>query len=292
MWGYMNKKRFLKIYIEITNVCNLKCSFCSISKRESKYMSCEEFEDVCKKIHGYTNLIALHVKGEPLLNPNLDQILEICENYNLKVNITTNATLIDKKIDVILKSKAIRQINFSLHSAEQNGMDKEEYLKKVFKAATEIHEKTNIIISYRLWNLEVIEKNAINIEILKMIGNYYNIKNIVELSQNNKYLECANNIFLNQDIEFEWPDIEREKISEYGKCYGLRNQIAILANGDVVPCCLDSEACILLGNIFETSLEDILDSEKSQNIIKGFQNGKLVEKLCQRCGYIKKFNNT
>mgnify|MGYP003296072727 CR=1 FL=1 len=65
-------------------------------------------------------------------------------------------------------------------------------------------------------------------------------------------------------------------INNEGTCMGLRNQIAILANGDVVPCCLDSEACILLGNIFETSLEDILNSEKSQNIIKGFQNGKLI----------------
>lgn len=287
----MKKKRFLKIYIEITNICNLKCSFCSISKREHKYMSVEEFEEICKKIHEYTNIIALHVKGEPLLSPNLEKILIICEKYNLKANITTNATLIDKKIDNILKSKAIRQINFSLHSAEQNGIDQKEYLEKVLKSADEIHNKTNIIISYRLWNLENLEKNSINSNILMMIGEHYNILDILEKAKKKDYLECDKNIFLNQDLEFEWPDINRDKISETGKCYGLRNQIAILANGDVVPCCLDSEANILLGNIFKNSLEEILNSDRSQNIINGFQKGQLIENLCQRCGYIKKFNN-
>ena len=287
----MVKKRFLKIYVEITNVCNLKCSFCSQTKRENKFMNIVEFEEICQKIEPYTNLIALHVKGEPLLNPYLNQILFLCDKYNLKVNITTNATLIDKKIDIILNSKAIRQINFSLHSAKQNGMNKEIYMDKVFKAADEIHSNTNIIISYRLWNLQDIKANSINQDILTMIGKHYKIENIVDIAKQNEFLKCDENIFLNQDIEFEWPNIQREKISDCGKCYGLRNQIAILANGDVVPCCLDGEGNIFLGNIFKSTLEEILNSQKSKNIIEGFQKGKLVEELCTKCGYIKKFNN-
>lgn len=287
----MVKKRFSKIYVEITNVCNLKCSFCSETKRENKFMNIVEFENICKKINQYTNLIALHVKGEPLLNPNLEGILYICHKYKLKVNITTNATLFDKKMDIILKSKAIRQINFSLHSAEQNGMDKESYLKKVFVAADEIHNNTDIIISYRLWNLQNIKENSINHDILKMIGKHYKIENIVDMARNNHFLKCAENVYLNQDLEFEWPNIEREKISDCGKCYGLRNQIAILVNGDVVPCCLDAEGNILLGNIFRNTLEEILNSRRSKEIIEGFQKGKLVEELCTKCGYIKKFNN-
>lgn len=287
----MEKKRFSKIYIEITNVCNLKCSFCSETKREKKFMNSEEFEKICRKINKYTNLITLHVKGEPLLNPNLEEILSICDKYNLKVNITTNATLIDKKLDIISKSKAIRQINFSLHSAEQNGMDKELYLQKVFKVADEIHNNTDIIISYRLWNLQDIKENSINHDILKMIGEYYKVENIVDIARNNQFLKCDENIFLNQDLEFEWPSIEREKISDFGKCYGLRNQIAILVNGDVVPCCLDAEGDIFLGNIFKNTLEDIINSTRSKAIIEGFQKGKLVEELCTKCGYIKKFNN-
>jgi len=287
----MNKKRFSKIYVEITNICNLKCSFCSSSSRNQMHMKAKDFEYICERIKRYTNLITLHVKGEPLLNPNLEEILCICSKYNIMVNITTNATLLEEKLDILLKSKAIRQINCSLHSAEQNGMDIKTYVGKVFKAVDKINDKTNIIISYRLWNLENIEKNQINKSILQMIGRHYKIQNIVELAQKNNFIECHKNIFLNQDLKFEWPSMESEKKLDFGKCYGLRNQIAILVNGDVVPCCLDSEGNILLGNIFENSLEEILESEKSKLIIKGFQKGRLVEELCQRCGYIKKFNN-
>ena len=287
----MNKKRFRKIYVEITNICNLKCSFCSPSKRVQRYMNLEEFEQICKKICEYTDLIALHVKGEPLLNPSLESMLKVCEKYSLKVNITTNATLINQKIDIILNSEAIRQLNLSLHSAEQNGMNKNEYMNKILNAVDIISKQTNIIVSYRLWNLQDIKKNEVNLEILDILGKHYNICNIVELAQENNFFECDENIFVNQDLEFEWPDISNEIISEKGKCYGLRNQIAILANGDVVPCCLDSEGCILLGNIFENSFEAIINSNRSKAIIKGFQEGKLIEELCQKCGYIKKFNN-
>lgn len=287
----MNKKRFLKIYIEITNICNLNCSFCSKTQRTKKYMTAQEFEEICKEIKEYTNIIALHVQGEPLLHPELGEILEICNKYNLKVNITTNATLIDKQMNVIVKSKAIRQINFSLHSAEQNNIDKKLYIEKVLEAVNEIHNKTNIIISYRLWNLENIKENSVNIEILNLLGKHYNIENIVDIAKKNNFIELDKNIFLNQDLEFEWPNINREKISDSGKCYGLRNQIAILVNGNVVPCCLDAEGNIVLGNVFEKSLEEIINSNRSKAIIEGFQKGKLIEELCQKCGYIKKFNN-
>lgn len=287
----MKKKRFSKIYVEITNMCNLNCSFCSKTKRHLKHMNISEFEEVCKKISKYTNLITLHVKGEPLLHPNFEEILNVCYKHFLQVNITTNGTLIDRTLDIILKSRAIRQINFSLHSAEQNGISEKEYIEKIFNATDEIHNKTGIIISYRLWNLENLEKNLVNLEILKMLGKHYKIENIVELAQKNNFLECDKNVFLNQDLEFEWPDIEGKKLSDFGKCYGLRNQIAILSNGDVVPCCLDSEGNILLGNIFKNSLEEILEFQKSKDIIKGFQSGRLVEDLCKKCGYIKKFNN-
>lgn len=186
----MDKKRFLKIYVEITNICNLDCSFCSKTKRDKKFMSSQEFEKICNEINEYTNIITLHVQGEPLLNPNLKEILTICSKYNLKVNITTNATLLKEKLDIILNSKSIRQINCSLHSAEQNGIDKKEYIENVFKSIDEIHSKTDIIISYRLWNLENIQENLVNVEILNMIGKHYNIENIVELAKNNNFLEC------------------------------------------------------------------------------------------------------
>ena len=98
---------FKKIYIEITNICNLKCKFCPETSRKKEQMELEKFEEVISKIHNHTKLVALHVKGEPLLHSKLEDILKILEKYNLKANITTNGTLIKEKIDIIKKSKAV-----------------------------------------------------------------------------------------------------------------------------------------------------------------------------------------
>lgn len=285
------KKRFLKVYVEITNVCNLDCSFCSKTNRANKFMSVSEFEKIAKEVSEFTSLIALHVKGEPLLHPNLKEILDICEQNNLKVNITTNGTLLAKNIDIIVKSKAVRQINISLHSVEQNDLEENKYLGSIFMATENIHSNTNIIVSYRLWNLKNLENNAQNYSMLIKLGDRYNIKDIVKLAKENEFIELDKNVFLNQDIEFKWPNINQDIISKVGKCYGLRNQIAILSNGDVVPCCLDANADILLGNVLTESLSKIINNDRAKSIINGFEKHELVEGLCQRCDFIKKFSN-
>lgn len=60
--------KFKKIYVEITNICNLNCSFCSKDNLKKKEMSLQEFDKVLSKIRQYTDTIYLHVKGEPLLH--------------------------------------------------------------------------------------------------------------------------------------------------------------------------------------------------------------------------------
>ena len=166
---------FKKIYIEITNVCNLKCKFCPDTTREKEFMSVEKFEEVINKIHNYTNLICLHVKGEPLLHNELEKILKILEKYNLKTNITTNGTLIKEKLDIINKSKAVRQINFSLHSITQNKLFDKKYLKDIFESVDKLN---NVIVSYRIWNIKNIRKNDINDNIVKAIEDYYGLENL------------------------------------------------------------------------------------------------------------------
>lgn len=288
----MEKKRFKKIYIEITNVCNLKCSFCTPTKRAFKFMSVSEFKEIILKVKDYTNLIALHVKGEPLMHPNLKEILAIAEDNNIMVNITTNATLLYKNKDILINSKSVRQLNLSLHSIDQNNIEKslnDKYLEQILLAVKEITSKTNIYISYRLWNLNDL-KNDNNLAILEVLKNEYNIDNLMDLAKDNKAIKLYDNIYLNQDFEFIWPSIDNNIVSEVGKCYGLRNQLAILSNGDIVPCCLDQDACILLGNIFENAIEEVINSPKSISIVEGFENNKLTQDLCKRCGYISKFN--
>ena len=279
---------FKKIYIEITNICNLKCEFCLETNRKKEYINIENFEKIIEKIYKYTNLVFLHVKGEPLLHSNLDQILKILEKYNLKTNITTNGTLIKEKLDIIKKSKAVRQINFSIHSFMQNQNLNENYLKNIFKSAEQLE---NVIISYRLWNLKDIKQNTINYNIIKEFEEFYKIENLKNKLMQNDFYKIKDNVFINQDIEFTWPDINKEPIIEKGKCLALKEQIAILVDGTVVPCCLDNNGDIKLGNILEEDFEDILNNPKSIEIKKNFENSIITCKLCKTCGFLKRLEN-
>ena len=285
------KKRFSKIYVEITNICNLKCEFCLETKREKKFMKISEFETIIDKIKNYTDLILLHVKGEPLLHPDLKEILDICDKNNIKVNITTNTTLLKQNLSFLSKSNSLRQLNLSIHDLEQNNIDEKTRLNEIVDCVKKIKSENNdLIISYRLWNMMEIGNNEKNKVFLQILEEEYGISNIYEKCLKNSFVKLSENIFLNQDIEFEWPSMDDKINSEIGKCYGLKNQIAILVNGDVVPCCLDTNGDMTLGNILSQDLEEILNSKRALNIIEGFNNSKLIEELCKRCKFIKKFN--
>lgn len=279
---------FKKIYIEITNVCNLNCNFCPQTSRVKKFMNIKDFEKIIKKIQNYTNLVCLHVKGEPLLHNNLKEILNILEKYNLKTNITTNGTLIKEKLDILKQSKTIRQINISIHSITQNEFLNQEYMEDIFKS---VEVLDNIIISYRLWNLKNIKENSINNSIIKSIENYYNINNLKQKLNENEFIKIKDNIFINQDIEFTWPNIGQEEIINKGRCLALKDQLAILVDGTVVPCCLDNNGDIPLGNIFKEEIDEILSKEKLLTIKKNFENNIITCKLCKTCGFLKNLEN-
>jgi len=279
---------FKKIYIEITNICNLRCEFCPKTERTKQYMAVENFEKIIKKIHDQTKLVYLHVKGEPLLHSQLEEILEILEKYNLKANITTNGTLIKRNLEVLKKAKALRQINFSIHSIMENKSIDKQYLKDIFESAEEL--KTTII-SYRLWNLKNIKENDINSSIIEEIEKYYNIQNLKQQLIENEFIEIKKNMFINQDVEFTWPNINQNIIIEKGRCLALKDQIAILVDGTVVPCCLDNNGDIPLGNILQETMEEILEKPKAIEIKKNFENGVITCELCKRCGFLKRLES-
>jgi len=279
---------FKKIYIEITNICNLNCKFCPETSRKKEFINVEDFEEIIKKVYKYTNLVCLHVKGEPLVHPNLEDILKVLEKYNLQANITTNGTLIKEKLEILKNSKAVRQINFSIHSIMQNNKLDKQYLQNIFESVEELE---NIIVSYRLWNLQTIKENEINNEIIKEIEDYYNIQNLKQQLMQNEFLKVKEKVFINQDTEFTWPDIKSENIIEKGRCLALKEQIAILVDGTVVPCCLDNNGDIPLGNIFKETLEDILNKAKTTTIKKNFENSIITCNLCKTCGFLKRLEN-
>ena len=269
-------KRFRKVYIEITNICNMHCSFCPETKRAKATMSTQAFEHIAKEILPYTDYVYLHVKGEPLLHPNLKEILDICRKYNLKVNLSTNGTLLSKKEECL---KNIRQLNVSLHSFEDSiKEDLQNYLDSVIQCCNTL-VKSGVIIRYKLWNDKSGENNS---KIIQKLEQMYNIA--INSTEYAKDIKLDKNIFLSIKSPFRWPNIKDENNAE-GTCYGLRHQIAILVDGTVVPCCVDNNGDIALGNIFETSLDKILNSSKSQNIKRDFENNKCSEVLCRKCQY-------
>lgn len=276
-------KKFKKVYIEITNHCNLSCSFCSKVERPPKIMTLENFEHILKEVSGMTNNIYLHVKGEPLLHPNIIEFLKLAETYNLMVNITTNGILFPKLSDQIKECQSLHKINFSLHS-ENNQPN---YLEKIFDNVKKLPPKTVII--YRLWTLQDGKLDEKSTKIVEKITDYYNLSpEIVEKLNTESNVKIASTIYVDKDNEFEWPT-DTDNNNYEGYCMALKTQIAILADGTVVPCCLDSNGKIPLGNIFEKSLEEIITSKKFQTLKKSFQDRKPKEKLCLNCTYKNRF---
>lgn len=278
------KKKFKKIYIEITNRCNLNCSFCGKNKRDFRDMSLSEFELVINKIKRYTDYIYLHVKGEPLLYDNLDSLLSICDNTNIKVNITTNGVFLKERLAILMNHFCIRQINISLHS-ENN---KKSYFLDVFSSGKVL--STKMFISYRIWDLEEYKLNKKSTEIVDKIIEFYNLSPvIVDKLYNDKNIKIASNTFVNKENIFTWPDVDNDILVD-GFCYGLKTHIAILSNGDIVPCCLDANGEIKLGNIFEDTLDVVLNGDTYKSLLKSFEDNKSLHPLCKSCNFKKRFN--
>ncbi|MFA5523594.1 MAG: radical SAM/SPASM domain-containing protein [Tissierellales bacterium] len=289
-------KKFKKIYIEITNVCNLSCRFCPQTMRPPEFMKLEIFNNILEQIKPYTDYIYFHVKGEPLLHPEIDKFLDLSYEKGFKVNITTNGTLIIKAKDKLLLKPALRQVNFSLHSFDGNDRleNKDVYINNIISFIKEAIDKTETLISLRLWNLD--KDNATNLQrkrngqILEIIEKSFNLDyKIEEIVIPSRGIKIANRVYLNQDYEFKWPDLKEIEDEGKGFCYGLRNQIAILVDGTVVPCCLDGEGVIKLGNINKTLFSEIIENDRAKSIVNGFSRREAVEELCRKCGYMKRF---
>lgn len=288
-------KTFKKVYVEITSVCNLACSFCPPTSRHANFIKLDAFNNILDQLKPHTSYIYLHVKGEPLLHPRIDELLDASHAKGFKVNITTNGTLIKKNWDKLMGKPALRQMNFSLHSFDghEGSTNRENYLSTILTFAREAAEH-GVIISFRLWNLHRgsatnAEKRR-NRETLEMIEKEFHLDyKIEEKVVPGSGVKIADRIYLNQDYEFQWPSLQAPEDDGKGFCHALRTQAAILVDGTVVPCCLDGEGVINLGNINNTPFSEIVEGERANNIFEGFSRREAVEEMCRKCGYRKRF---
>jgi MoaA/NifB/PqqE/SkfB family radical SAM enzyme len=283
--------RFKKIYIEITNCCNLACSFCHSSQRKKAFMIPDDFTEILRKITGYTEYIYLHVLGEPLLHPDLGFLLDISLKAGFHVNLTTNGTLLAQKGELLLSKAALRQVNISLHSGEQPGSIEalHPYLDSVLAFIGQALSLPSLLINLRLWNLHN-DISGMNERILERLMLFFALPTpFSEKYIPGQNLTLAPRVFLSWDHPFVWPHAPAPDLGSYGHCRGLRDHIALLVDGTVVPCCLDAEADIPLGNIHHRDLAEILDEPRSVAMWQGFCRQRIIEPLCRRCGYRRRF---
>jgi radical SAM protein with 4Fe4S-binding SPASM domain len=267
--------RFKKIYLEITNNCNLSCDFCIKNDRKNKIMSFDEFKIIINKISNYTNYLYFHVLGEPLIHPNINEFINYAKDNNINVNITSNGYLIDK-----IKTKNIRQLNISLHSYNEKYLvSLDDYINKIFKKTDEIKENT--YISYRIWL-----KSKNTYKIINKLNEKYNTNLTIDILEKKTNIKLDENIFLSISKEFIWPDLSNNYYNEKGNCYALKDHIGILVDGTIIPCCLDSKGVIKLGNIFTDDLEDIINSKRFNSMLKCFKDNKKTEELCKHCKFM------
>lgn len=275
--------RFRKIYLEISNICNLDCAFCPGTKRKKRVISPEEMSVLLPKLRPYSDFLYFHLMGEPLCHPHLAKFLALAGEQGFKVILTTNGSLLKKQQGVLLAAPALHKINISLHAFEANDLAVpfETYLADCF-AFGKVSAGKKLVV-YRLWNQGGQEEK--NAQILNAMHEAFPDR----WQEERMGTRIAHRTYLEYGDKFDWPDMAAPEGSERVFCYGLRDQIGVLCDGTVVPCCLDHEGDLALGNLFESDLEKILAGERARTIYAGFTRHQATESLCRRCGYARRF---
>ena len=279
-----------KAYLEITNICNLSCSFCPGTKRPTGSLSPDGFSTLAQRIRPHTQYLYLHLMGEPLLHPQLEQILQIAHDLDFRVILTTNGTLLPKRSALLCQSPAVWKVSISLHSFEGNSFspDSSCYFDHCLAFAQQLSQCGKRCV-LRLWNLDGPDSpgsNTQNKAIVDRIAQSFP----PPWETDWQGTTIAPQVYLEWGERFQWPDLSLSQQEEQGFCRGLRDQVGILWDGTVVPCCLDHEGDIPLGNLYHQSLEEILESPRAKALYDGFSQRRAVEPLCRRCGYRQRFS--
>lgn len=276
-------KQFRKIYLEISNVCNLSCAFCPGTKRPPHVMTEAEFRFLLPKLQPWTDYLYFHIMGEPLCHPQLKGFLKLAHEAGFRVILTTNGTLLSRQQELLRTAPGLHKINISLHAFEANDLPVpfEDYLQDCFSFGKAMEGKKLVV--YRLWNQGGAQQ--LNEAILASMEAVFP-KPWKEARQG---FSVGDRVFLEYGDKFDWPDLTAPEGSGQVFCYGLKDQLGVLCDGTVVPCCLDHEGDLALGNLFHEELEQILASDRAKAISTGFANRKATEELCRKCGYARRF---
>ena len=286
-----------RCYIEITNTCNLDCHFCPKHHRKRRQLSEEEFDLLTDRVRGKVCFLYFHLMGEPLLHPLLPQFVTMAREKGFKTVLTSNGTLLHRAM--VLLDTLPYKIQLSLHSHESNARGElSEYMDQVMRFSTQAAGKGTCMV-LRLWNQGGMDRE--NEEVMRLIEKYVP----KPWKERPDGFRLCDNLYLEFDRKFEWPggggkaasdDSDGKQEESDGKleaspskskqeyfCKALIKQIGVLSDGSLVPCCLDHDGDVILGNLFHQSLEEILASSRAQALVEGFRHHAATEPLCQSC---------
>ena len=274
---------YSRVYVEITNICNRSCTFCPGTVREKRRMTLDEFSLVLDKLKGITEYIYLHVMGEPLTHPELVEFIRLATSRGFKCAITTNGTLLGRRGKDLLGS-GVYKVNISIHSFE-SGTNREylDYVNSAFDFADEASRR-GILTVLRLWNRGYDEGR--NIDTLAILREKFKDG---EWREGVCGARIRHRLHLEYGDRFDWPDTSCEEFGDAVFCHGLGDHFGILVDGRIVPCCLDREGAIELGNVYSDNVYEVLSSERANRIRQGFKNKRATEELCRKCGYARRF---
>lgn len=287
--------KFFRAYVEVTNVCGLACSFCPPKLQPTVTMQLPFFRHVLEELKPYTDEIALHVMGDPMVLSNLDRYLDEAYMQGFRVMITTSGFYLEPDRRDRLFHPSIRQVNLSLNSFDKNSSScsLDEYLNPIMELCDEkVSRQSDFFINLRLWNLDDVHSaSQFNEQLFQRLEKHFELPEgfiVSERTGERQSIRLAPKVLLHFDRYFEWPSL-RNPVAGDGYCHGLIGQIGVLADGRVVPCCLDGEGIVELGNLHTANLDKILTSKRAVAITEGFSKKIAVEELCQKCTYKQRF---
>ena len=275
--------RYSRAYVEITNICNRSCSFCPGTVRPPRRMTMDEFAHIAALLRPITDYLYFHVMGEPLTHPLLPDFIRHATSLGFKCAVTTNGTLLPKAGKTLIDS-GVYKVNISVHSFEE-GEDSQHhnYLTDVLDFADKA-SAAGVLTVLRLWNRG--HDGGRNDRTLNLVKEKFADG---EWREGSRGFRIRHKLHLEWGDRFEWPDMSCDEGDSSVFCYGLSDHFGILVDGTVIPCCLDREGVINLGNIHEQSIEEILASERAKAILSGFKKRCATEELCRKCGYARRF---
>lgn len=262
----MQIKKLTSLIIEPTNTCNLRCTFCFVTEgmnRAEGFMDFDLFKKVIDDSPGLEHL-CMHNWGEPLLHKDIFRMFDYAAQAGVRhIVMNTNGTLLtDKMIDRIVDSP-LSIIRFSIDGSPET-------FQRVRGVALDKIER-NI--------LKLKEKKEARRPGLGM-GVVFTVEEDTHQDVE-AYIDHWKNIVDHVRTQAKLIQNPRKEIcpEPFGKDYG---KLVVLWDGTVIPCCVDYNASLKLGNAWEQPVMDLWQGAEIERLRDQHRSGNFPD-TCVNC---------